>query len=171
VRCRPSGFDAVFNLFQDVADALVGSGQGSGFRQGREGAHGGQALGNVAEALRPLADHGIDFLRRVTLLAQAAGQAVVNEIGKCGFGGLKPSTVENAWVAAVNSSLSGKSRSPSAEHADDAQRVAAQREGVAVAGRNLADAEHADQGFQLVGQRDDGADLPRGRLSPAKRGL
>jgi hypothetical protein len=48
-------FDAVFDLLQDVADPLVGGGQRSGFRQGREGAHGGQALGNVAQALRPLA--------------------------------------------------------------------------------------------------------------------
>jgi hypothetical protein len=45
------------------------------------------------------------------------------------------------------------------QHADGAQRVATQCERVAVAGRNLADAEHADQGFQLVGQGDDGADL------------
>jgi hypothetical protein len=38
------------------------------------------------------------------------------------------------------------------------KRMAAQRERIAVAGRNLADAEHADQRFQLVGQRDHGAD-------------
>jgi hypothetical protein len=49
--------------------------------------------------------------------------------------------------------------------------MAAQRERVAVAGRNLADAEHADQGFQLVGQRDDGADAAARQASPAKRGL
>jgi hypothetical protein len=47
--------------------------------------------------------------------------------------------------------------------------MAAQRERVAVAGRNLADAEHADQGFQLVGQRDDGADAARQRVAGKAR--
>ena len=50
--------------------------------------------------------------------------------------------------------------------------MAAQRERVPVAGRQVADAEHADQRFELVGQRDDDAD--RGcaaTSSPAKRGL
>ena len=44
------------------------------------------------------------------------------------------------------------------QHADHAQRMAAQREGIAVAGRQVADAEHAHQGFELVGQRDHDAD-------------
>jgi hypothetical protein len=35
--------------------------------------------------------------------------------------------------------------------------MAAQRERVLVAGGQLADAEHADQGLQLVGQRQHGA--------------
>ena len=33
-----------------------------------------------------------------------------------------------------------------------------QRERILVAGRNLTDSEHPDQGFQLVGQRDDRTD-------------
>jgi hypothetical protein len=39
------------------------------------------------------------------------------------------------------------------QHADHAQRMAAQRERVAVARGQVADAEHAHQGFELVGQR------------------
>jgi hypothetical protein len=39
------------------------------------------------------------------------------------------------------------------QHADHAQRMAAQRKRVLVARGQVADAEHADQGFQLVGQR------------------
>ena len=45
------------------------------------------------------------------------------------------------------------------QHADHAQRMATQRERVLVAGRQLADAEQADQRLELVGQRDDDADL------------
>ena len=44
------------------------------------------------------------------------------------------------------------------QHADHAQRVAAQRERILVAGGHLADAEQADQRLELVGQRDDQAD-------------
>jgi hypothetical protein len=40
------------------------------------------------------------------------------------------------------------------QHADHAQRVAAQRKRVLVAGGQLADAEQARQRLQLVGQRD-----------------
>jgi hypothetical protein len=58
------------------------------------------------------------------------------------------------------------------EHADHAQRVAAQRERVLVAGGQLADAEQAGQRLQLVGQRDSTMPTsPRGSASPAKRGL
>ena len=43
------------------------------------------------------------------------------------------------------------------QHADHAERVAAQRERILVAGGQLADAEQADQRLQLVGQCDDDA--------------
>jgi hypothetical protein len=57
-------------LLQDVADALVGGGQRGRLGQRGEGAHGGQALGDVAQALRQQRQHGVDFLRAVALLAQ-----------------------------------------------------------------------------------------------------
>jgi hypothetical protein len=58
------------------------------------------------------------------------------------------------------------------QHADHAQRMAAQRKRVLVAGGQLADAEQAGQGLQLVGQRHHQCRLsPRGSASPAKRGL
>ena len=39
------------------------------------------------------------------------------------------------------------------QHAHHAKRMAAQRKRILVAGRQVADAEHADQGFELIGQR------------------
>lgn len=58
------------------------------------------------------------------------------------------------------------------QHTDHAQSMAAQRKWVFVAGRQVADAEHAGQGFELIGQRDHQADrVARGSSSPAKRGL
>jgi hypothetical protein len=45
------------------------------------------------------------------------------------------------------------------QHADHAQRVATQGEGILVAGGQLADAEHVGQRLQLVGQRDAEADI------------
>ena len=52
------------------------------------------------------------------------------------------------------------------QHADHAERMAAQRERILVAGRQLADAEQADQRLELVGQRDGHADR---RCAAARR--
>ncbi len=49
-----------------------------------------------------------------------------------------------------------------ADDADDAERGAAQRVGIAGAGRPLADREEADQQIQLVGQRDGDRDVGGG---------
>ena len=57
------------------------------------------------------------------------------------------------------------------QHADHAQRMAAQRKRVLVAGRQVADAEHADQRFELVGQRDDHADRVARQLVAGKARL
>ena len=151
--------DRVLDLFQDVADPLVGGGQRGGFRQRGKGTNGGQAFGNVAEALRPLADHGIDFLRRVALLAQAAGKSVVDEVGERRFGTLEAVDRSKGAACHGQQGIEGQIEIALAEHADRAQCVATQCERVAVAGRDLADAEHADQRFELVGQRDDRANL------------
>ena len=57
------------------------------------------------------------------------------------------------------------------QHADHAQRVAAQGEGVTVASRQVANAEHADQGFQLVSQRHHHACIATGQFVTGKAGL
>jgi hypothetical protein len=57
------------------------------------------------------------------------------------------------------------------QHAHHAQRVAAQRERVLVAGGQLADAEQARQGLELVGQGHHHPGLAARQASPAKRGL
>jgi hypothetical protein len=57
------------------------------------------------------------------------------------------------------------------QDAQDAERGAAQAEGILVAGRHLADAEEADQRVELVGERHGTGDVAlRGRVSPLKRG-
>jgi hypothetical protein len=142
------------DFLQDVADALVGGGEAGRLGQGREGAHGRQPLRNVAEALRAQTEDSIDFQRRIALLAQAAGEAFVDEVRQAarhlGVGQLgrleQPGEVERQ--VALD------------QHADHAQRMAAQGEGILVAGRQLADAEHVGQGLQLVGQRHAQADRP-----------
>ena len=64
----------------------------------------------------------------------------------------------------------GRAAAPLDQHAQHAERVAAQCERILVAGRQQADAEDADQRFELVGQRDTGRRRSRGNASPAKRG-
>ena len=93
------------------------------------------------------------------MLAQAAGEAVVKEVGECRFGRLEAVDRGKHAGGCGQQFVERQIQVAFAQHADDAQGMAAQRERVAVAGRDLADAEHADQRFQLVGQRNDGADL------------
>ena len=57
------------------------------------------------------------------------------------------------------------------QHADHAQRMAAQGEGVTVASRQVANAKHADQRFQLVGQRHHHACIATGQFITGKAGL
>src|SRR5438105_1731077 len=60
----------LLGLLQDVADALVRGGQRRRFGQRCERAHRGQALRDIAQALRPQREHRVDLLRAVALLAQ-----------------------------------------------------------------------------------------------------
>ena len=51
---------------------LLAAASAGGLGQRREGAHGGEPLGDIAQALRPQRQHRVDFLRAVALLAQAS---------------------------------------------------------------------------------------------------
>ncbi len=140
-------------FFQDVADALVGGRQRGGFGQCGEGTHGCQAVADIAQALRTQGQHGIDFLRAVALLAQLASEAVVDEIGQRAFHRLGPQRCRKGLHRCGDQGAERQRGRLLAQHADDAQRMPPQRKRVLVAGRQVTDAEHAHQGFQLVGQR------------------
>ncbi len=151
-------------LLEDVADALVGRGQRGGSAQHGEGAHGREQRGHWPEALRARGQHGIDFLRAGALLAQAAGEAVEDEVLQLDSTMAFEGAIEAKRCprTARRPSASSASRSSARffldQHADLPMPMAAQRERVAVAGGQVADAEHADQGLELVGQRDHRAD-------------
>ena len=138
-------------LFEDVANTLVGGSKGWGLWQCSKGAHRCQPAADIAQLLRTQGQHGVDFLRAVAQLAQAARQPVIDEIqqGRRRIGdfvaedtaGVLHQRVQIQWQCLVG------------QHTHHAQRMAAQRKRVLVAGRQVADAEHADQGFELIGQR------------------
>ncbi len=141
----------VAGLLQDVGDALVGRGERRGLGQRSEGAHGGELLRHQGQALRAQGQHGIDFLGAVALLAQAAGEAVVDEVGQ--RRGRVLDLVAEGGQRAVQQGFQVEWELFLDQHADHAQCVAAQGERIAVARGQVADAEHAHQGLELVGQR------------------
>ena len=130
----------------------------------------GQALRQLGPALRAQLQHGIDLLRAVALLAQVADQALAQEQRQLG---LRLAVLRAEGLEGQQHQRFGVQRQLALDqHADHAQRMAAQRERVLVAGGQLADAEQADQRLQLVGQRHRHAGTSlRGSSSPAKRGL
>ena len=125
--------------------------------QGREGAHRGQPLDHVAQALRPQRQHGVDFLGAVALLAQRAGQALVDEIrqqaGRLGIG-----AVERAPPPRRSSSsrASGRSFSISIRTMPRAWRRSAKGSLSPVGSWPMENSP--GQRFQLVGQRRRQAD-------------
>ncbi|MNV61062.1 hypothetical protein D3C71_1535540 [compost metagenome] len=69
-------------FFKDVADALVGSGKGRAFGQGGKGTHGRELFFDQRQTLRAQGQHGVHLLGAEALLTQAAGEAVVDEVGE-----------------------------------------------------------------------------------------
>ena len=152
------GRDFALGFLEDVADPLVGGSERLRFRQGSEGTHGGEALANIGQLLWFLAQDGLNLLCAIALFAQIAGEPLVDEIGNGGFGRLEASNCRKGSARRRQKFVKRQCQTAFGQHADDAQRVAAQGEGVLVAGGYLADTEHADQGFQLVGERQHGTD-------------
>ena len=138
-----------------LADALVGGGQCRCLRQLGEGPHRGQAARHLGQAWRALRQHRVDLLRGVALLAQRAGEAVVEEAQQFVE---RPCRASAACASPIAISCVQVERQVRLDqHPDHAQRMAAQCERILVAGGCLADAEQADQRLELVGQRDDDA--------------
>ena len=91
------------------------------------------------------------------MLAQATSEAVVNKVDQrclrilyqCAKGGLRrcDQFAEVECEFALH------------QHANHPQRMPTQRERVFIACRQIADAEHADQRFQLISKSNDNTDL------------
>ena len=138
--------------------ALVGGGQRRRLGQRGKGAHRGQPLRHD----RPVAPAAATAPPRLPVRCSPARAAC-----RRGARGRTPS--KRLGRILDGRAERGRSTGPPAlsrpsgtgtsdQHADHAQRVAAQRERILVAGRQLADAEQADQRLELVGQRHDHAD-------------
>ena len=143
----------VQRLLEDVADTLVGSGQGGRFGQGREGAHGSQALGDARPFGHvPGVDRGIDLGRGKPAVAQVPLEALDQELVECDALVLQQPGRESRETG-PGQAVKWQRQGALDQHAHHPQRMAAQCERVLVAGGQVADAEHADQRFELVCQR------------------
>ena len=103
------------------------------------------------------------------MFAQGAGEAVVDEVEqRCRCIG---DLVAKHRSRAGHQSTQIQRQVFFNQHADHAQRMAAQRERVFVTRGQVANAEHADQRFELVGQRHDHADRVARQLVAGKARL
>ena len=181
-----------FGLAQDVADALVGGGEGFGFGQLGELADGLEAVVEVEQRHRTQLGDGVEMLRRHALVGVVAAQAVEHEVVQiascasvdaCGAGDLDwrfPSSL--ASNSRRRDRFGGGALAQPAnayveiEHAFDQgprqpQRIAPQRERILVAGRLQARGEAAGQRIQPLRNRQHLPSFDGAMSSPAKRGM
>ena len=141
-----------FNLLQDVADTLIGSRQAFGFRERRKALHGRKTRLDVRELHAALHENGFHLLSGIPRLTHHHAQTIKEEVQK--FSG----RVLHAGHRLFHFETGGDERIQRHrqflfnQHTQHAQSVAAQSERILFAGRQLSDAEHPDERFDLVGQ-------------------
>ena len=140
-------------------------------RQGGKRTHGFEARDDVVQTLRALADHGFHLVGAVALVLQVAAQAVVQEVGDGGQVRFDRGDAVEAGGGNLQRVVDGERERLLDQHAQDAQRVAAQRERVFLARGLQANAPDADQRFQLVRQCHHGAGSSRGQSIACKARL
>jgi hypothetical protein len=151
-------------LLQDVLDALVGGGQGFGFRQGAEGGHRVQARRHPVDAGGGLDHHGLHLVRSAALVLQVDAQPVLHElehVHRHAGGDLLGVELGPGQFQQLHQ-VQGQGLFH--EHAQHAQGGPAQGEGILVAGGDGADAEDAHQAVQALGQGHGEADVVGGQF-------
>ncbi len=124
------------------------------FRQFAERADRRGLRGHEIDPRRPLAEHRLDLVRRVAGVAQVAAQALVDEVLELGPRILHGGHAREGAERGADEVGEGHAERLLDDDADHADRVAAKAERVLVAGRLRADAEHAGERLELVGERD-----------------
>ena len=159
-------------LLQDVDDALVGSGQGLGLGQRAEGLDRSELGRHQVDARGLQRQHGVDHGAVAAGLAEQVLQALEHEVLQLrgeALGGQQAGL--EAGGGGVDQLRQPERQRRLDQDAEHAERGAAQRERILVAGGHHADAEEADQGVELVGQRHRGGDVARGQRVAGKARL
>ena len=113
--------------------------------------HGGKLLGRLSQIGVVLGKHRIDFLSRIAGFAHHHAQAIKEEVRQS-FGSVRHTLDLRFYRKSDRHKFVELHREVLFDqHAQHAQSVTAQRERILVAGGHLTDAEHAGQGFKLVG--------------------
>ena len=155
-------------FFRMLTIRLFAGGQRGGLGKRLERLHGGEAVGNEVDPLRPLREDRLDLVCGVALLAEMAAQSIVQKVGECFRHRLR---LRDAVECLERQTQQAGQRQRQALFEHDAQHAdcgTAQSERIAVSRGKRADAEHAGQRFQLVGERNGLRDRPvQGSASPA----
>ncbi len=151
--------------------ALVGRRERSGFGQRREFAHRVEPRDDIVEPCRVQCEHRVDFAGRVAAFAQQAAQAVHEELVKRGrgFGDVRHRGELRMGRAQQHDQIDRQLLLD--ENAQHAERMAAQRERIFLAGRLQADTPDAGKRFELVGERDGRAGRAGGQCIAGKARL